>query len=80
MKRGTAVAADLGFDLHQFFAWAKAHTAAERKAKHRLPIGPDKPLGTTGEGIATSRGSEAPRALLPRFTLSRAVGRLVWFM
>ena len=37
-----AVAADFGFDLRQFFAWAKTHTAAERKAKHWLPTGPPK--------------------------------------
>ena len=43
-----AVAADFGFDLHKFFAWAKAHTAAERKAKHWLPTGPNKKLETTG--------------------------------
>lgn len=35
-----AVAADFDFDLHKFFAWAKTHTAAERKAKHWLPTGP----------------------------------------
>ena len=43
-----AVAADFGFDLHKFFAWAKTHTAAERKVKHWLPTSPDKPLETTG--------------------------------
>ncbi len=48
-----AVAADFGFDLHKFFAWAKAHTAAERKAKHWLPTGPNKKLETTG-GAAVS--------------------------
>ena len=42
-----AVAADFDFDLHKFFAWAKAHTAAERKAKHWLPTGPNKTLETT---------------------------------
>ena len=42
-----AVAADFDFDLHKFFAWAKAHTAAERKARHWLPTGPDKTLETT---------------------------------
>ena len=41
-----AVAADFGFDLHQFFAWAKTHAAAERKAKHWLPTNPDKTPGT----------------------------------
>ena len=43
-----AVAADFDFDLHKFFVWAKAHTAAERKAKHRLPTAPNKALDTTG--------------------------------
>ncbi len=43
-----AVAADFGYDLHKFFAWAKTHTAAERKAKHWLPTGPTKTPGTTG--------------------------------
>lgn len=32
-----AVAADFDGDLGKFFAWAKAHAAAERKAKHSLP-------------------------------------------
>ena len=49
-----AVAADFGFDLHKFFAWAKTHTAAERKAKHWLPTGPTKLLETTG------RASKSP--------------------
>ncbi len=43
-----AVAADFGYDLHQFFAWAKTHAAAERKARHWLPTGPTKTLETTG--------------------------------
>lgn len=43
-----AVAADFGFDLHKFFAWAKTHTAAERKAKHWLPTGPNQPPEITG--------------------------------
>jgi hypothetical protein len=43
-----AVSADFGFDLQKFFAWAKEHTAAERKAKHRLPTIPSKTLETTG--------------------------------
>jgi hypothetical protein len=43
-----AVAADFGFDLHKFFAWAKTHTAAERKAKQWLPTDPKKTLETTG--------------------------------
>ncbi len=43
-----AVAADFGFDLHKFFAWAKTHAVAEQKAKHWLPTGPHKTLETTG--------------------------------
>lgn len=43
-----AVAADFDFDLHKFFAWAKTHTASERKAKHWLPTGPNKTQETTG--------------------------------
>jgi len=43
-----AVSADFDFDLHKFFTWAKAHTAAERKAKHWLPTSPNKALETTG--------------------------------
>ncbi len=35
-----AVAADFGGDLAKFFTWAKAHTAAERKAKYPLPTQP----------------------------------------
>jgi len=48
-----AVAADFGFDLHKFFAWAKAHTAAERKAKHWLPTSPNKTRETTGGAPAS---------------------------
>ena len=48
-----AVAADFGFDLHKFFAWAKTHTAAERKAMHWLPTEPNKTLETAG-GAAKS--------------------------
>ena len=47
----TAVAADFNFDLHKFFAWAKAHTAAERKVKHWLPTGPNKTLETRGGAV-----------------------------
>jgi hypothetical protein len=44
-----AVADDFDFDLHKFFAWAKTHAAAERKAKHWLPTDPNhKALETTG--------------------------------
>ena len=35
-----AVAADFDGDLGKFFTWAKAHAAAERKAKHPLPTHP----------------------------------------
>jgi hypothetical protein len=48
-----AVGADFGFDLHKFFAWAKAHAAAESKAKCWLPTGPNIALGITG-GTAKS--------------------------
>jgi hypothetical protein len=43
-----AVAADFEFNLHKFFAWAKTHAAAERKAKHWLPTDPKKALETAG--------------------------------
>ncbi len=46
-----AVAADFDFDLHKFFAWAKKHTAAERKAKHWLPTSPNKTLETGGAPV-----------------------------
>ena len=52
-----AVAADFDFDLHKFFAWAKAHTAVEKKSKHRLPTGPIK---QTVKATAKSK-SPAPR-------------------
>ena len=38
-----AVAADFGCDLGNFVAWAKAHTTAERKAKHFFPTQPATP-------------------------------------
>lgn len=59
-----AVAADFGFDLHKFFAWAKAHTAAERKAKHQLPTGPGKARATTGGASkhAATRKRRVPKA------------------
>jgi hypothetical protein len=53
-----AVAADFDFDLHKFFAWAKTHTAIEKKAKHRLPTGPTKP---TVKAIAKPSKSPAAR-------------------
>ena len=43
-----AVAADFDFDLHKFFAWAKAHTAAERKARRWLPTDPGRAPETNG--------------------------------
>ena len=43
-----AVADDFDFDLHKFFAWAKTHAAAERKAKHWLSTDPNKTLATSG--------------------------------
>ena len=50
-----AVAADFGFDLHKFFAWAKRHTAAEKKAKHWLPTGvKDTKTKTTGGASKSS--------------------------
>lgn len=52
-----AVAADFGFDLHQFFAWAKTHTAAEQKAKHWLPTGP----GSTPEMAGGAPGAQVNR-------------------
>jgi hypothetical protein len=51
-----AVAGDFDFDLHKFFAWAKAHAIAERKAKHWLPTGPTRPLqGTPGSRSASNQ-------------------------
>jgi hypothetical protein len=47
------VAADFGFDLHQFFSWAKAQTAAEKKAQHWLPISPPA-LETEGGAMKSS--------------------------
>jgi hypothetical protein len=38
-----AVASEFDFDLHNFFAWAKSHAAAEQRAKGRLPITPALP-------------------------------------
>jgi hypothetical protein len=61
-----AVAADFGFDLHKFFAWAKTHTAAERKAKHWLPTGPDKTLQSP------RRVPKSPTARKPRVRLACA--------
>lgn len=56
-----AVSADFGFDLHKFFAWAKNHTATERKAKHWLPTGLNKTLESTG-GASLPPVTRKPRA------------------
>lgn len=56
-----AVAADFGYDLHKFFAWAKTHNAAEQKAKRWLPTGPNKALETTS-GAAKSPVTRKRRA------------------
>ena len=56
-----AVAADFGFDLHQFFAWAKTHTAAERKAKQWLPTGLPKALEEIS-GVSKPPVTRNPRA------------------
>ena len=59
-----SVAADFDCDLGKFFAWAKAHTAAERKAKHPLPIHPANVATKSGPPKAASkkrvRPSDAP--------------------
>ncbi len=49
-----AVAADFDFDLHKFFAWAKAHTAAERKSKHWLPTNTSNQVAETTAGSVVS--------------------------
>jgi len=59
-----AVAADFGYDLHKFFAWAKTHTAAERKAKRWLPTGPntlETTDGATKSPVARKRRVRAAR-------------------
>jgi hypothetical protein len=60
-----AVAEDFGFDLHQFFAWAKTHTAAERKAKQWLPTSLDKkpetPVEASVHPVARKRRVRADR-------------------
>jgi hypothetical protein len=60
-----AVAADFGFDLHQFFAWVKTHAAAERKAKHWLPTNLDKtpetPVGASVPPVTRKRRVRAAR-------------------
>lgn len=42
-----AVAADFDCDLGNFFAWARAHTTAELKAKRPLPTQPATPTNPT---------------------------------
>ena len=54
------VAADFDFDLHKFFAWAKAHTAAERKARQWLPTSPHKVLKTTRETTQSPAARKRP--------------------
>jgi hypothetical protein len=63
------VAADFDFDLHKFFAWAETHTAAERKAKHWLPIAPNKALETK------DGASESPVARKRRVRRARATAQ-----
>jgi hypothetical protein len=60
-----AVAADFGFDLHKFFAWAKTHTAAERKAKGWLPTGPNDGLEKVARA-PKSTGAKMRRARTAR--------------
>ena len=60
-----AVSADFDGDLHKFFAWAKAHTAAERKARHLLPTSPNETQEKKGGA------SKSPVALKGRVRASR---------
>lgn len=57
-KARAEVAADFDWNLGKFFNWAKTHTAAERKARHPLPIIP-------GSGIpkssATKKTAKKPK-------------------
>ena len=55
-----AVAADFDFDLHKFFAWAKAHTAAEQKARNWLPTDPN-PSSETTDAAAKSPAARKRR-------------------
>jgi hypothetical protein len=52
-----SIAADFDHDLGNFFAWAKAHTAAERKAKQLLPtqLAVDKKKQYTVKAIMKSK-------------------------
>jgi hypothetical protein len=45
------IAADFGHDRARFWAWARSQQAAERKAKHQLPISPEQPLATTSGAL-----------------------------
>jgi len=38
--RRASLAADFDYDLHRFFAWARAQSEAEREAGHQLAIDP----------------------------------------
>ena len=58
-----AVAADFNSDLHKFFAWAKAHTVAERKARHWLPTDPNQ--APEANGGATSAPVPRKRRVRP---------------
>jgi hypothetical protein len=55
----TAVATDFDFELPKFFAWAKAHAAADRKAKRWLHTSPVRSVQATGGApksvVATKR-------------------------
>lgn len=55
-----SVATDFDCDLGKFFAWAKAHTAAERKAKHPLPTQPAKLPMKSGPPKAFSKKRVQP--------------------
>ncbi len=55
-----SVAADFDCDLGKFFAWAKAHTAAERKAKQVLPTHPVNVPGKSVAPKAASKKRERP--------------------
>ncbi len=57
-----AVAADFNGDLGKFFAWAKAHAAAESKAKHPLPIHPARknPQSATPEKHTRRKTAKLP--------------------
>jgi len=50
-----SVTAAFDHDLGKFFAWAKAHTIAERKAKHTLSTHPANITTKTVKPKAASR-------------------------